>query len=717
MARPFTKEEAKELINLHKKLLNDANFILSLNTNIRRTVETTSEKLRDIKANEFLKTVPVDEIRKVNPGARVKLLEENGYNFISDLSNTNAVKLSNINGIGQETGQEIINAAIRLSTVLRNNTKLRISADDRNPESTTMLKQVYVQFEATTPIAKTKNVYDAEAANIEPAINDLIAANDSFAWLFVPAEKKQKATEAYNYLKSLKTNGYAQIISESKAIIDNALNVSDDQVWEDYISNVIPYNNQLEKLNPKAFGSEDELQGLPESLAKEISEQSLYTDGLNCELRRYQEWGVKYALHQGKFILGDEMGLGKTIQAIATMVSLSCTGDTHFVVVCPASVIANWCREIASKSKLTPIKVHGAEKEKNLQDWIINGGVAVTTYETTDKFQLDENFMFSMIVVDEAHYIKNPGAQRSKNVRAICEHAQRIMFMTGTAIENKVDEMIELFSILDPVLAAKLKGTSFMSAAPEFRKMIAPVYYRRKREDVLTELPEKIETQEWCELNKEEEKVYEQAILEGKFNLARRVSWNAPDINESCKAKRLLEICDEAKEEGRKIIVFSFFLDTMKTVTELLGDRCVSIINGSVPPQKRQEIIDEFEKAPAGAVLPAQIQAGGTGLNIQSASVVVICEPQYKPSIENQAISRAYRMGQARNVLVYRLLCEDSIDEKITKLLEDKQEVFNAFADESEAAKENLELDEKSLGDLIQEEIDRIKEKRAQEIS
>ena len=131
-------------------------------------------------------------------------------------------------------------------------------------------------------------------------------------------------------------------------------------------------------------------------------------------------------------------------------------------------------------------------------------------------------------------------------------------------------------------------------------------------------------------------------------------------------------------------------------------------INGSVTPQKRQEIIDEFDDAPAGTILAAQIQSGGTGLNIQSASVVVICEPQFKPSIENQAISRAYRMGQTRNVLVYRLLCENTVDEKITDLLKRKQEVFDAFADKSVAAEKSVELDDKTFGNIIKEEIDRI---------
>jgi SNF2 family DNA or RNA helicase len=128
--------------------------------------------------------------------------------------------------------------------------------------------------------------------------------------------------------------------------------------------------------------------------------------------------------------------------------------------------------------------------------------------------------------------------------------------------------------------------------------------------------------------------------------------------------------------------------------------------------EKRQMIIDDFNKAPAGKVLLAQIVAGGTGLNIQSASVVVLCEPQFKPSIENQAISRAYRMGQARNVLVYRLLCEDTIEEKIMDILKEKQMIFNEYADKSEAALETLSIDEKTMGNIIQEEIDRINAKQ-----
>lgn len=457
--------------------------------------------------------------------------------------------------------------------------------------------------------------------------------------------------------------------------------------------------------------NDDLMYGLPEDLAREVQEECFFPDGLLCELRRYQEWGVKYALHQERILLGDEMGLGKTVQAIATMVSLRNTGGTHFVVVCPASVITNWCREIRKMSLLSVTKIHGTGRKAALQSWIKSGGVAVTTYETTAYFELPEDFKFKMLVVDEAHYIKNPEARRSINVKNISMHAERLLFMTGTALENKVEEMISLIRILQPRIASQIQGMVFMSAAPQFRKAVAPVYYRRKREDVLTELPDLIESKEWCSLSHNEELAYEHAVLSKNYAEARRVSWNVDDLRDSSKASRLLELVEEAESEDRKVIVFSFFLDTIRKVTMLLGKRCTNPINGAVTPQRRQEIIDEFDKAPAGTVLVAQIQSGGTGLNIQSASVVVLCEPQFKPSIENQAISRAYRMGQTRNVLVYRLLCEDTVDEKIMSTLESKQAIFDAFADKSVAAAESQEIDDRTFGNIIKEEIDRINAK------
>ena len=230
------------------------------------------------------------------------------------------------------------------------------------------------------------------------------------------------------------------------------------------------------------------------------------------------------------------------------------------------------------------------------------------------------------------------------------------------------------------------------------------------------ELPPLIETQEWCTLSGQEEELYENAVLNRRYAEARRVSWSVDNLDNSSKARRMVELINEAQEDERKILVFSFFLDTIYKICDYLGDRCWGPITGNTEIQKRQDIINDFETAPAGSVLVAQITSGGTGLNIQAASVVIICEPQFKPSIENQAISRAYRMGQARNVLVYRLLCEESVDEKLTENLARKQAIFDAFADKSVAAditiKQEAEIDDKTFGKIIDEEIQRINEKR-----
>lgn len=147
-------------------------------------------------------------------------------------------------------------------------------------------------------------------------------------------------------LFSLKDSEYGRNADVQFDIADKIERAQGSDAWQDFSNNSVRFFNDLEDINPGVLGNDDSMYGLPEDLAREIQEECFFPDGLLCELRRYQEWGVKYILHQERVLLGDEMGLGKTVQAIATMVSLRNTGGTHFIVVCPASVITNWCREI-----------------------------------------------------------------------------------------------------------------------------------------------------------------------------------------------------------------------------------------------------------------------------------------------------------------------------------------------------------------------------------
>lgn len=711
MARPFTSRDAKRLIDEHRELKTKLSKAEAYSDHCKASISKASEALVAQEVLNVLKDIPIEEINRDKRGFRIKALRDYGYNSIADISTASVYTIASVHGISEDTAYSIKKVVDDIVSKARQGVKIRLSVDNKNVKATELVSAIS-RYKRGKPYTETcRQILNSKSKQIDYALEDLAPAKSSFNWFFTSSANKQKAIEAYNTLGRLLESEYSKEAQSALESLDAVNRSTGTEDWQNFSENSISFFNVLEDVNPGILGTDDAMYGLPEELAREIQEECFFPEGLLCELRRYQEWGVKYTLHQSRVLLGDEMGLGKTIQAIAAMVSLRNTGATHFVVVCPASVITNWCREIRKMSLLSVTKIHGAGRASAFKAWLKSGGVAVTTYETTSHFKMDNNFKFTLLVVDEAHYIKNPEARRTVNVKNISNHAERLLFMTGTALENKVDEMISLIQILQPSIASQVAGMAFMASAPQFREKVAPVYYRRKREDVLTELPELIESKEWCTMLTEEEQVYEQAILSKRYADARRVSWNVDDLQNSSKAKRLLEIIEEAEDDGRKVIVFSFFLDTIRKITELLGNKCLNPINGSVTPQRRQEIIDEFDISPAGTVLAAQIQSGGTGLNIQSASVVILCEPQFKPSIENQAISRAYRMGQARNVLVYRLLCENTVDEKITSLLESKQAIFDAFADKSVAAKESLELDDKKFGDIIKEEIERINAK------
>lgn len=683
----------------------------------KERIKAAAEKMMAFNALQILRGVPVEEVNREKGGFRVKTLRDAGLTTLADIYSSSSYQLSSLHGISENAAYSMKRIAVQFLEEAQQDVKIKISADDRSRQATELIKAIYMYRLKNASREKLANTVQSKQVLLEQAKEVLISVGNGFPWLFYSADQRADVRSAYADIKAAIEGEYAQTITRlSNLLLTDTSAPTADVAWSDFQAHNIEYISVLEDIVPGALGNDDSLYGLPEDLAREIQEEVFFPDGLLCTLRRYQEWGVKYILHQGKVLLGDEMGLGKTVQAIATMVSLRNTGATHFVVVCPASVVTNWCREVVKHSKLRVTKIHGAGRVQALKSWIKTGGVAVTTFETTAYIRDESIEKIDLLIVDEAHYIKNPEARRSINVKRLCGKAERLLFMTGTALENKVEEMVSLIDVLQPQIAASVQSMTFMPSAPQFRNRVAPVYYRRKREDVLTELPELIETKEWCTLNQGEKEIYEKNVLSKNYAASRRLSWDADDLKKSCKAIRLLEIVEQAKAEHRKVLVFSFFLDTIRVVGGLLGTRCYGPINGSVQPLKRQEIIDEFDKAPSGSVLIAQIQSGGTGLNIQSASVVVICEPQFKPSIEKQAISRAYRMGQARNVLVYRLLCDNTIDEKITEQLEHKQEIFDAFADKSVAAEQhesyNAEIDEKKFGQLIQEEINRINVER-----
>lgn len=653
-----------------------------------RNIRTYYSKLCERGVEESLKSVPIEDINKSADGINIQALRAEGIETLEDVIDKTKQDLIKIQGIGEIMAGKIVAAAIDCHNLIKKNYSLKISAEDLNDVAyEAMITDVYA-------LMKVGNIGDEIMALFEmnhlPIIENGEKANTltrkAITWFFTDNKVQNDSFNAYNTLVQIKSTGYIEKADELKASYDEAMKgATRDEAVKAFTANTAPFFAVLEKLcGSSAVKDDEQVLGLPEEVLEQINTFELDTSLMIATLRSYQEFGAKYILNQQKTLLGDEMGLGKTMQAIAAMAHLTAKGRTHFLVVCPVSVMVNWAREIEKHSHLQVMTIYGDQREQLFEEFIEKGHVAVTTYETITRLDLEKLTSLDMLTVDEAHYVKNPEAQRTKALVKIAAVADYCLLMTGTPLENRVEEMIFLTGLLRNSVAGELKSMIAVSKAPEFRSKIAPVYLRRIREDVLTELPEKIESEEWVAMTPAELKLYTVALAKNDFMGCRKVSYNVEKDEDSAKLQRLLELCHEAKEGGRRIIIFSFYISIINRVAEALGEDCFGIITGAVPSDERQKIIDDFAESPAGSVIVSQIIAGGVGLNIQCASVVIICEPQWKPSTENQAISRCYRMGQSQSVLVYRLLSEHTVDEKVMEILKEKSMIFDSYANESE---------------------------------
>jgi SNF2 family DNA or RNA helicase len=311
-----------------------------------------------------------------------------------------------------------------------------------------------------------------------------------------------------------------------------------------------------------------------------------------------------------------------------------------------------------------------------------------------------------MLVVDEAHYVKNPEARRSQAVAEWAARCGRVLFLTGTPMENRVAEFRSLVRYLQPDLLPGVEAADGAAGPQAFRAAVAPAYLRRNQQDVLTELPSLVSTDEWQELSAADQDAYRAAVLAGNFMAMRRAAFAHPA--KSAKLLRLRELVAEAAGSGLKVVVFSYFRDVLAAVQRALGPAAVhGPLSGSVPPVRRQALVDEFGAVPGHAVLLAQIEAGGVGLNLQAASVVIICEPQVKPTIEQQAVARAHRMGQVRPVQVHRLLATTGVDQRLLEILDGKSRLFDAYArrsDVADATPDAVDVSDGALARLIVEE-------------
>lgn len=670
-----------------------------------RPIEDAVDAYKRSKASAAVACAPIDVL---NQGARqfqLKGLKEAGYGTVGSILDVSPYVLEAIPGMGRGVAYEAQQMARDYEDYQGESARVQLSLDDTSPQMDDLLVALST-YRAMVSALKRICISEPTVDAISRLRNGAEKLKPDLAWVLMTREERQEHIDAGKDLLEYLDGSDVQVL---RGAVDFALGmgtIDAVQARRDFAKDPVGFATTLEELVPDAAGGGNDAYGLSDKLAEKASAVEFSNVGLKVTLRPYQVWGVKFALAQKRVLLGDEMGLGKTIQALAVMVALRARGCRRFMVVCPLSVLENWDREVKAKSDFAPIKIYGQDLASQYRMWRSSiNRVGITTYETLAHLNVDDASI-DFLVVDEAHYAKNPEAKRTKNLMRFVDVSDYILFMTGTALENNAQEMVQLISMLQPGVARRASPLVNKPFSDSYRNAIAPVYYRRKREDVLDELPELTENEEWCKLSKDEVPAYVAALRNG-FMQARRVSWNVGDLSKSGKARRLEEIVELAREDDRKVLIFSYFRQTLSDITEFLGsDKCIGPINGGISSGERQRMIDRFEAAPVGTALVAQIQAGGTGLNIQAASVVILCEPQLKPSVENQAISRAYRMGQTRKVFVHRLLCTDTVDEHIMQILANKQRIFDAFADRSVAAEQvDQTLSKDTMEEIVREEL------------
>lgn len=653
---------------------------------VRTQAVAAGNEIREAETRRMLAGMPLDRLKEATRDRlRITPLTGAGFRTVLDVIHYRG-PLEALPGIGDVSAKQIRGAARALWQTTYDEMPTRIDIAHRTKQTTKLLRCLAI-WDATRKLKPGNPAVD-RARDLAPLARVIDGSVGHAVVLTTSRHTTGELLAAVDL-----------VVRQSHALTETGGASGSSDPWDDFLARPADYFAMLAELGFITEDAEKAQGHLPEEIVEAVRAVTLNTEHLTASLRGYQSFGARFALVQRRVIIGDEMGLGKTVESIAVLTHLRSTGHHHFLVVCPAAVVTNWMREVDSKSTLRPYRVHGPGRADAVRGWLRSGGVAVTTFESLGWLEANVGSMpeVGCVVVDEAHYIKNPGAQRSRRTARLMAKSERSILLTGTPLENRIEEFGNLVRYVQPQLVERVDDLN----PRKFRAQVAPAYLRRNQEDVLTELPELVEVDEWLPMSREDFVSYRSAVLSRNFSSMRQAAMLQGLRSE--KVRRLVEIVKEAEDNGRRVIVFSHFLDVLKQVAAVIPGRVFGPLTGSVPAAARQVMVDQFASAGHGAVLVSQIIAGGVGLNIQSASVVVICEPQLKPTTEWQAIARAHRMGQLRSVQVHRLLSEDGADRRITEILARKRRTFDDFARVSATANSAPEAFDISEADLTRE--------------
>ncbi len=457
---------------------------------------------------------------------------------------------------------------------------------------------------------------------------------------------------------------------------------------------------------------------------------------LDAQLRPYQRLGVAWLWHLHRHelggILADEMGLGKTLQALALLTALKSqisnfkSPGVSALVVCPASLLENWRREAARFAPQLRVFIHHGDQRLADTVEFTRHDLVVTSYGTLARdWELFARIEFACVIADEAQHIKNRRSQNAAALRSL--RARSRFLLTGTPLENSLDDLRSLFEFLLPGyldrMPSGLRPDERAWFDDRLRARVAPYILRRTKQVVAPELPAKLEQTVWCELTPAQAELYratqqrtERELFdlaasganEGRLRLAmltqllrlRQICCDprlvAPDTpaDHSAKLEAFRELLAEAVDDDHRLLVFSQFTSLLALLrAELVAqDVAHCYLDGSMSPRARQAEVDRFQASPDIPVFLISLKAGGTGLNLTGADTVVHFDPWWNPAIEAQATDRAHRIGQTRVVTSYKLIASGTVEEKVLALQEEKRALLADVFEASDVAASKLAL-------------------------
>ncbi|WP_096439340.1 DEAD/DEAH box helicase [Alteribacter populi] len=461
--------------------------------------------------------------------------------------------------------------------------------------------------------------------------------------------------------------------------------------------------------------------------------EAVVPEDLNATMREYQKVGFRWLKTLSNYgfggVLADDMGLGKTIQTIAFLLSekQEQKGD-RALIVCPSSLIYNWEREIqrfAPALSTAVITGHSADRVDLLeQSKAVD--VVITSYPLLRRdMALYQGDVFSTFILDEAQYIKNDWTQTAKAVKSI--RTKQAFALSGTPIENSLDELFSIFEVVMPGLFRDKKTFKNLKEN-EVAKRVRPFVLRRVKEDVLSDLPDKIENVQYTELNEEQKAVYlaqlqllqnevKNVIKEDSFQENRmKILAGLTRLRQICchpqlfmenyqgssgKLERLLEYLKEAIPSGKRVVIFSQFtkmLGMIREELEKLGWE-YHYLDGKTPSNRRLAMTEEYNEGGKPLFL-ISLKAGGTGLNLTGGDTVILFDSWWNPAVEEQAADRVHRFGQKKVVQVLKLVTAGTIEEKIHQLQDQKRELMDKVIQTGETSITSLNKDD--IQELLQ---------------